>query len=106
MKKPISKQNTDKLDSFSYPANEDIYYNSKKESAIDTDNVRNNKDEVLAEENRSRKDFGPLITGEDLDVPGTELDDQQENIGSEDEENNYYSLGGDNHIDLEENNGE
>jgi two-component system, chemotaxis family, protein-glutamate methylesterase/glutaminase len=26
-----------------------------------------------------------------------------ENIGSEDEENNYYSLGGDNHINLEEN---
>ena len=34
-------------------------------------------------------------TGEELDVPGTELDDANENIGSEDEENNYYSLGGD-----------
>ena len=39
---------------------------------------------------------------EDLDVPGAELDDTQEAIGSEDEENNYYSLGGDDHEDLEE----
>lgn len=35
----------------------------------------------------------------DSDVPGAELDDRQEEIGSEDEENNYYSLGGDNHDD-------
>lgn len=40
--------------------------------------------------------------GSDLDVPGSELDDAQEKIGSEDEENNYYSIGGDNHNDLEE----
>jgi hypothetical protein len=30
------------------------------------------------------------------------LDDAMEDIGEEDEENNYYSLGGDNHEDLEE----
>lgn len=35
--------------------------------------------------------------GEDLDVPGAELDDAQEKRGAEDEENNYYSLGGDRH---------
>ena len=29
--------------------------------------------------------------GEDLDVPGAELDDNDENIGEEDEENNMYS---------------
>ncbi|HEY8388469.1 MAG TPA: hypothetical protein VIK74_07685 [Parasegetibacter sp.] len=33
----------------------------------------------------------------DLDVPGAELDDNNEEIGEEDEENNYYSLGGDQH---------
>jgi hypothetical protein len=38
----------------------------------------------------------------DLDVPGAELDDREENIGEEDEENNYYSLGGDRHESLEE----
>jgi hypothetical protein len=35
------------------------------------------------------------MAGSDLDVPGSELDDQNEAIGSEDEENNSYSLGGD-----------
>ncbi len=35
------------------------------------------------------------ITGNDLDVPGTEDDDSDEAIGEEDEENNIYSLGGD-----------
>jgi hypothetical protein len=30
--------------------------------------------------------------GDDLEVPGSELDDADENIGEEDEENNYYSL--------------
>jgi hypothetical protein len=40
-----------------------------------------------------------------FDIPGSELDDKQEEIGSEDEENNYYSIGGDNHNDLEEDNG-
>ncbi len=43
-------------------------------------------------------------TANELDIPGTELDDTDEAIGSEDEENNHYSLGGDNHNDLDENN--
>src|SRR5262245_5609242 len=42
--------------------------------------------------------------GDNLDVPGAELDDEDEDIGEEDEENNYYSLGGDRHEDLEEDN--
>lgn len=37
------------------------------------------------------------MAGGDLDIPGTELDDANEAVGSEDEENNAYSLGGDNH---------
>lgn len=39
-----------------------------------------------------------------MDVPGSELDDADESIGEEDEENNYYSLGGDNKENLEEDN--
>jgi hypothetical protein len=38
--------------------------------------------------------FGEETSGADLDVPGTELDDEQEDIGAEDEENNTYSRGG------------
>ena len=44
------------------------------------------------------------LVNDDLDVPNAEADDAVENIGSEDEENNYYSIGGDNHDNLEENN--
>lgn len=43
------------------------------------------------------------MTGEDLDVPGSGADDADELIGEEDEENNYYSLGGDLHEGQEEN---
>ena len=50
----------------------------------------------------NEKDFDDDETGNDLDVPGSELDDELESIGSEDEENNYYSLGGDDHHDLDE----
>ena len=42
--------------------------------------------ELLNEES-SADDF----TGEDLDIPGAELDDANEEIGEEDEENNGYS---------------
>lgn len=42
------------------------------------------------------------MTGEGLDVPGAENDDAAEAIGEEDEENNYYSLGGDLHESQEE----
>jgi len=79
-----------------YPASDDIYSQSEKvESIDDEDNPK------LAKE-KSKK---PLI-GEGLDVPGAELDDADEKIGEEDEENNYYSLGGDDHNDLEEDKGE
>lgn len=54
--------------------------------------------------NIDEKNFEEDMTGEDLDIPGVELDDQQENVGSEDEENNYYSIGGDEYGDLDENN--
>ena len=46
------------------------------------------------------------MTGEDLDIPGSSADDADEVIGEEDEENNYYSLGGDLHENQEENKGE
>lgn len=53
-------------------------------------------DEVLA--NRS---WPVDFAGEDLDIPGSEDDDAQEMLGSEDEENNSYSIGSDRHEDLE-----
>lgn len=46
--------------------------------------------EIGTPQNVSNEDLEP-----GLDVPGSELDDEQENVGEEDEENNYYSLNDD-----------
>jgi hypothetical protein len=53
-------------------------------------------------EKNNEKDFDDDISGGDLDVPGSEPDNEFEITGSEDEENNYYSLGDDDHNDPEE----
>lgn len=82
------------LEQLDYPASEDIYNNEEKLKDIDPDHITNGKtiDEKEGEWNENSFDIDKEgKTGEDLDVPGSELDDQQENIGSEDEENNYYS---------------
>jgi hypothetical protein len=42
---------------------------------------------VLLNEDSSADDY----TGEDLDIPGADMDDANERIGEEDEENNGYS---------------
>lgn len=95
-----SKQKTDRLDEekkFPVPVYEDKddIYNREKEVPL--------KDEDNTEKIRSVD--SNKGTADDLDIPGTELDDTDETIGEEDEENNYYSLGGDRHGDLEEDNG-
>jgi len=88
-----------------YPASEDIYLQSKEETEINPADSTKTKTPNELSESMNEKDFKETMSGVDLDIPGSELDDVQENIGSEDEENNYYSLGGDNHNDLEEDNG-
>jgi len=86
-----------------YPASEDIYRQEKEEIDIDPENPTQRKKILEDEEAIDRRiSKDREMDGEDLDVPGSELDDDLEEIGSEDEENNYYSLGGDNHNDLEE----
>ncbi|SHG97516.1 hypothetical protein SAMN05444372_11285 [Flavobacterium micromati] len=85
-----------------YPAEEDIYQQFTKEADLNPENISKNKTPYETVDGTNKKDFQDTMTGSDLDVPGSELDDQQESIGSEDEENNYYSLGGDNHNDLDE----
>jgi hypothetical protein len=91
-----------------YPASEDIYSHNMEEKNIDPEDVSKVKEsnENLNAGTVKEKDSTSDLYGSDLDVPGSELDDEQESIGSEDEENNYYSLGGDDHDDLEEDKGE
>jgi hypothetical protein len=87
-----------------YPVDEDIYNRNMEEENLDPEDVTKkkqpNENDAFALE--SEKNFEEDESGDDLDVPGTELDDELEDIGSEDEENNYYSLGGDDHNNLDE----
>lgn len=91
-----------------YPDNEDIYNKGEKAADIDPENT----DQLKSSGKRINSDapneqgFKEDHSGGDLDIPGSELDDNEEILGSEDEENNYYSIGGDNHDNLEEDNGD
>lgn len=101
------KFNEDFPDYPAYPSSEDIYSIYKKEEEVDIEHPYAGKSAVdktrpLTLKEKEEDDY----IADDLDIPGAELDDEQEFIGSEDEENNYYSLGGDNHEDLDENSGE
>lgn len=97
MKKDESKNQQDKNEEqlpkdLIYDPKEDIYNQAEKYELVEDTNSLISKNNIQEE-------------GDDLDIPGAELDDDQEMIGEEDEENNYYSLGGDNHNDLDEDNG-
>lgn len=84
-----------------YPESEDIYKKLQEEEEINPEDT--SKLKVPNSTNEIRKnELDEEHSEEDLDIPGSELDDQQEDIGSEDEENNYYSIGGDDHVDLDE----
>jgi hypothetical protein len=106
--RPGHPENTDPQGYPLYPADEDIYSRSREERDLDPEDLSRhkayNEDDIDGINNE--KDFDDDMVGDDLDVPGSELDDEQEDIGNEDEENNYYSLGGDRHNDLDEDRGE
>jgi hypothetical protein len=104
-----ANEEKDKLQDYPlYPDSEDIYNKFKEEKGLDPEDISKTKTLVRHDYVKSDIENEPGIDlpGNDLDVPGSELDDEQEMIGNEDEENNYYSLGGDNHNDLDEDKGE
>ncbi len=72
-----------------FPIKEDIEDkpNRKKHKNTDSENSFGRESKVGT---HTDEVFGNDIFGDDLEIPGSELDDQQEEIGSEDEENNYY----------------
>ena len=59
------------------------------------DSALDNTDEDGAPLNEGS--FGRDLSGDDLDVPGADEDDADEEIGEEDEENNEYSLDNQDH---------
>ncbi len=84
-----------------YPSDEDIFRKNHIASEIDPEALSNDR-------TYPRKGVAPgsniaaSYTDIDLDIPGVEFDDELESIGSEDEENNYYSIVDDNFDELED----
>jgi hypothetical protein len=91
-----------------YPADEDIFSKFKEEGSLNPEDTSRAKaaNEAASDGKNNEKSFDEDRSGGDLDVPGSETDEKQEFIGTEDEENSYYSLGGDDHNDLDEDTGE
>lgn len=89
-----------------YPENEDIYDKFDKEFDIDPEDTSKEKlyESINEDSDWKEMNFDLIHSGDDIDVPGSELDDEQENIGSEDEENNFYSIGDDDDNDSNKNN--
>jgi hypothetical protein len=101
---PDSGVNDNLLEYQLYPDSEDIYNKFKEEKNIDPEDISKIKKSVTSGKawTHAGIESSDVAFGSDLDIPGSELDDEQENIGNEDEENNYYSIGGDDHNDLDE----
>ena len=79
---------------------DDLEIKSGTEADVNDDDLavlNSSNDEIGTPQNVSTEDLSS-----ELDIPGSELDDANESIGEEDEENNYYSLGGDRHEGQEE----
>lgn len=100
-KEPIKNKKEDDGKDFPgyplYPANEDIYAQAERAEGVHPGEEEQTTDQEDRTDKWNEKGIEESMTGEDLDVPGSELDDAMEKTGDEDEENNYYSLGGDNH---------
>lgn len=59
----------------------------------ETEDIKKMALDETDDEDELNEKSNPLDMGEDLDVPGADLDDDDEDIGEEDEENNSYSQG-------------
>jgi len=105
---PVKKVDRDvKTNLNGYPASaagEDIYDKYQEEKDINPEDISELKAQNASNtaDPNNEKNFKDDETGDDLDVPGSELDDEAESVGSEDEENNYYSLGDDDDNDQDE----
>ena len=85
-------EQNENLKEMNYRSENDIF-NQEEHISLD-----GNGNPILNEENNKER------LGDDLDVPGSSADDAMEAIGSEDEENNFYSLSDnqDNHEETNE----
>ena len=92
----IDEDITDEPDSNVSETEKEVLSTTEHDMPGDDENLRqaalDNTDEDGTPLNEDS--FMTNISGSDLDVPGANLDNEEESIGEEDEENNEYSFGG------------
>jgi len=82
----------EEMDASISPAERSLLDESIENSmSIDNNNLKRSALDTTDEDGDLINETTADLTGEDLDVPGAELDNADENIGEEDEENNGYS---------------
>jgi len=102
MKKPVDRKRSKFPGYPRYPDSEDIYSREKEEKDLDPEDPKHKKAPNEEVDHLNEKDFVEDVSGGDLDVPEEGSEENELTSVAEDEENNYYSLGGDNHHNLEE----
>lgn len=96
----FSGQNRSNAEGQGEKTDDDLQIREGTEADVNDDDLavlNSTNSEIGRPQNVSNEDLDT-----DLDIPGSELDDDNEALGEEDEENNYYSLGGDRHESQEE----
>jgi len=73
------------------PQEKQLLEQSDRPVTDETKDLKNLALDKIDDEDVPNEKSNPLDMGEDLDIPGSELDDDDEELGEEDEENNNYS---------------
>ncbi len=90
-KKDLNRQ-TDHMDADVSPEERNLLDDSIENSMRpDAENLKRSSLDVTDDDGDPLNVESHGESGEDLDIPGAELDDQDEILGEEDEENNGYS---------------
>jgi len=76
-----------------YPGSEDIYERSEKEEELNPEDPEQKKapNERVTGLQDIKEEFRNDVSGKDLDIPGTD-EDNEDTSGNDDEENRLYSL--------------
>lgn len=89
--KLTKREQKDKDEKLTYPPAEDIYNQAEEEHEIDPDDLSKLKAPNQKPDRKlNEKNFEEAVSGSDLDIPGSETDEEKIN-GEEDEENEGYS---------------
>lgn len=89
--KNTQPRRNEEMDADVSPSERSLLDESIEDSMLDAENLKRSSLDVTDADGDPLNVGSTGASGEDLDIPGTELDDDNELLGEEDEENNGYS---------------